>query len=177
MPGTIILSHGLDSSPAAIKVGALAACAEARGWHCTRPDYRADDALGLAATVRPRLARLDAAIAACPAPPVLVGSSMGAFVSALASLARPVAGLFLLATPPLVPGSGLALDLRAGVPAFCIHGWRDAVCPASAMQAFAAARRLPLLLVDDEHRLADSLGVIVAEFESFLERHFRAPAD
>jgi predicted alpha/beta-hydrolase family hydrolase len=62
MRGTILLSHGSDSSPEATKVSALAALAEARGWRTQRPDYRQDDARGHAGSVAPRLARLRAAI-------------------------------------------------------------------------------------------------------------------
>ncbi|UGB37359.1 alpha/beta hydrolase [Frateuria soli] len=169
MRGTILLSHGSDSSPEATKVSALAALAEARGWHTQRPDYRADDARGHAAAVAPRLARLNAAIADCAAPPVLAGSSMGAFVSALASLEHPVAGLFLLATPPAIPGVDTALDVRQDVPALLIHGWRDELCPVDGICEFAARRRLPLLALDDDHRLSGNLPAIERQFALFLD--------
>ncbi|HET8763811.1 MAG TPA: hypothetical protein VFM52_01180, partial [Rhodanobacter sp.] len=89
---------------------------------------------------------------------------------ALAALEIPVAGLFLLATPPAIPGVAQALDVRAGVPAMLVHGWRDEVCPVAPVQAFAAARRLPLLLVDDDHRLGASLDLITAQFVALLGR-------
>lgn len=168
MRGHIILSHGLDSSPDATKISALAARAEAQGWRALRPDFRAHDGNGYANAVAPRVAQLREAIAACDAPPVLVGSSMGAFASALASLEAPVAALFLLATPPLIPGHAQALEVRAGVPATLVHGWRDEVCPVSAVQAFAAQRRLPLLLLDDDHRLLASMDIIAAQFDVLL---------
>src|SRR6185312_11856732 len=79
MRGQIILSHGSDSSPDATKVSALAVQAEALGWRTQRPDYGSDDARGHAGSVAPRVARLRATIEALDAPPVLVGSSMGAF--------------------------------------------------------------------------------------------------
>ncbi|MEI7036310.1 alpha/beta hydrolase [Fulvimonas yonginensis] len=169
MRGTILLSHGADSSPDATKVSALAAVAEARGWRTHRLDYRKDDARGYAGSVAPRLARLRAAIGGCEAPPVLVGSSMGAFVSALASLEHPVAGLFLLAMPGAIPGSDNALDLRRDVPTLLIHGWRDELCPLAAIRAFAGHRRLPLLVLDDDHRLGASLPAIERQFALFLD--------
>jgi predicted alpha/beta-hydrolase family hydrolase len=168
MRGHIILSHGLDSSPDATKISTLAARAEAQGWRTQRPDFRAHDADGYANAVMPRVMQLREAIAACDTPPVLVGSSMGAFASALASLGMPVAALFLLATPPLIPGYAQVLDMREGVPAVLVHGWRDEVCPASAIQAFAAPRRLPMLMVDDDHRLLASMGAITAQFDALL---------
>lgn len=169
MRGHVVLSHGAGTGPQAAKVSALAALAESLGWRTHRPDYRADDALGLAGSVAPRLARLRDTIAALDAPPLLVGSSMGAFVSALASLAVPVAGLLLLATPAAIPGCAQALDLRPGVPAVLVHGWRDDTCPADAVQTFAAARRLPLLMLDDDHRLGASLPAIEAQLRQLLD--------
>ena len=168
MRGQIILSHGSDSGPGATKISALAARAETQGWRTERPDFRADDATGHAGAVTPRVARLRAAIAACDAAPVLVGSSMGAFASALVSLEVPVAALFLLATPPAIPACPRALDLRAGVPTLLIHGWRDELCPVAGVQAFAARRRLPLLLLDDDHRLLASMDTIAAQFDVLL---------
>ena len=169
MRGQIILSHGAGSGPEAIKTSALAARAEARGWRTQRPDFRVHDAGGYATSVAPRVAQLAAAVAACEAPPVLVGSSMGAFASALVSLQAPVAALFLLATPPLIPGIEQKLDVQAGVPVMLVHGWRDEVCPVAPIQEFAAARHLPLLLLDDDHRLGASLDMIAAQFDALLE--------
>lgn len=168
MRGRIILSHGSDSSPDATKVSALAALAESLGWDTQRPDYRHDDARGFAGSVSPRIARLRATIEASPVAPVLVGSSMGAFASGLASLDVPVAGLFLLATPSAIPGYPRAFDARADVPTLLIHGWRDEVCPLAGVHAFAGRRHLPLVVLDDNHRLIDSMDMIAAQFRHFL---------
>jgi predicted alpha/beta-hydrolase family hydrolase len=170
MRGQIILSHGLNADPTATKISALAAQAEAQGWRTQRPDYRDDDARGIVACVPPRIARLRATIEALSTPPLLVGSSMGAFVSGLASLDVPVLGLLLLATPTSIPGYARAFDLRDGVPTVLIHGWRDDVCPPSGVQLFAAQRRLPLLLLDDDHRLGASMDAMSLQFQSLLDR-------
>ena len=170
MRGQIILSHGSDSSPDATKISVLAALAESLGWRTQRPDYSADDARGHTGSVAPRIARLRATIEALDAPPLLVGSSMGAFVAGLVSLNVPVAGLLLLATPSGIPGYARAFDLRRDVPTLLIHGWRDAVCPLAGVQAFAAQRRLPLLVLDDDHRLGASIDVIAAQFRHMLDR-------
>lgn len=95
---------------------------------------------------------------------------MGAFVSGLASLDVPVLGLLLLATPAAIPGYARAFDLRASVPTVLIHGWRDAVCPADAVQAFASYRRLPLLMVDDDHRLMENMAAITVHFQHLLDQ-------
>jgi pimeloyl-ACP methyl ester carboxylesterase len=168
MRGHVILSHGSDSGPDATKVSVLAAFAGSLGWNTHRPDYRDDDVHGYAGSVDPRVARLVAAIDALDAPPVLVGSSMGAFASGLASLQRPVAGLFLLATPSHIPGYRQAFGLAAGVPTLLYHGWRDEVCPPEGVIAFAGRHRLPLAMVDDDHRLGGSVERIVEQFGLFL---------
>jgi pimeloyl-ACP methyl ester carboxylesterase len=170
MPGHVILSHGSDAGPDATKVSMLAKVAESMGWTTERPDYRADDALGHADSVAPRIARLHERITACAVPPVLVGSSMGSFVSGLTSLEQPVAGLFLLATPPLIPGNDLAFDLREDVPTLLIHGWRDEVCPLDEIYEFARRRSLPLLVLDDDHRLGAHVDELSRQFGFFLER-------
>ncbi|MFC4764577.1 alpha/beta hydrolase [Dyella koreensis] len=170
MRGQIILSHGSDSGPDATKVSVLAALAESLGWSTQRPDYRDDDRRGHAGSVAPRIARLRAAMELLEAPPVLVGSSMGAFVSGLASLERPVAGLFLLATPAAIPGFESAFDLRLDVPTVLIHGWRDEVCPLDEMYEFAGRRQLPLLILDDDHRLSANVDTIAQQFRLFLDQ-------
>ena len=170
MRGHVILSHGSDSGPDATKVSALAALAESLGWRTQRPDYRTDDARGHAASVAPRIARLRAIIEALEAPPILAGSSMGAFVSGLVSLDVPVAGLLLLAAPSEIPGCARKFDLRPAVPTLLIHGWRDEVCPQAGVHAFAARRRLPLLMLDDDHRLGASMDAIAAQFRLMLDQ-------
>ncbi|WP_333681636.1 alpha/beta hydrolase [Dyella sp.] len=169
MPGHVILSHGSDTGPDATKVSVLAKVAESLGWTTERPDYRDDDQLGHAESIEPRIARLHQRIAASHTPPVLVGSSMGAFVSGLASLEVPVAGLFLLATPALIPGSDLAFDVRLDVPTLMIHGWHDDVCPLDEIYEFAGRRELPLLVLDDDHRLSAHVDAISRQFGFFLE--------
>ena len=84
-------------------------------------------------------------------------------------LQRPVAGLFLLATPSEIPGYRQAFDLRPGVPALLYHGWQDDICPPEGVLAFAQRKRLPLVVVDDDHRLSASVDHIVGQFRLFLE--------
>lgn len=169
MHGHVILSHGTNSGPEATKVSALARVAEAHGWTTARPDYRADDALGYAAAAPLRVARLTRAMHAAPAQPlVLAGSSMGAFVSGLASLAAPCAALFLMALPIDIPGC-VRFDAARDVHGMLVHGYRDTLCPVEAASAFARERGMPALLVDDDHRLGAHLAVLEREFAAFLD--------
>ncbi len=170
MPGHVILSHGSDSGPGATKVSALARVAEALGWTTERPDYGDCDAQGLAASVTPRIERLRERMRSSVTPPVLAGSSMGAFASGLASLEAPCAGLFLLALPPRIPGCLSTFDMAHDVPCMLVHGFEDEVCPPGAALAFARQRGMPTLMLPDGHRLAGHVDTVQAQFRLFLER-------
>lgn len=169
MPGHVILSHGSNSSPDATKISALAKVTEALGWSTFRPDYRVEDALGYAGAVPPRIERLVAAMREAPRPLVLAGSSMGAFVSGLASLQAPCDGLFLMALPVGMPGGTPSFHAAPGLPGMLVHGWRDELCPVDAAIAFARGYGMPALLVDDDHRLAGHVATLERQFVAFLQ--------
>jgi alpha/beta superfamily hydrolase len=169
LTGHVILSHGSESGPEATKVSALARVAESLGWTTFKPDFREEDKLGYGGCVPPRVARLVEVMRDQPHPLVLAGSSMGAFVSGLASLRAPCDGLFLVALPTMIPECAQPFDMAAGVPAMLIHGYEDTLCPVLAAQAFARTRGMPALLLPDDHRLAMHVPVIEREFRAFLE--------
>lgn len=167
MRGHCILSHGFESGPDATKVTALAEAATRLDWSCERPDYTDLDArrdVGELGDVPARLQRLLelARAAAGRGPLVLAGSSLGAYISGLASLQIPVAGLFLMA-PPIRMRQANPLE-AAFVPTSIIHGWDDELIPAAHVVDWAAPRRARLLLVDDSHRLA---GHVQASGDAF----------
>lgn len=169
MPGHVILSHGSDSGPDATKVSALARIAESLGWTTFRPDYREEDTRGYAGCIAPRLARLTAAMRAAPRPLVLAGSSMGAFVSGLASLRAACDGLFLIALPTAIPDCPEPFSIAADVPAMLVHGYHDELCPVDAAVAFARGCNMPALLLDGDHRLGDHVAMLERQFALFLQ--------
>lgn len=170
-PGHCILSHGFESGPDATKVTALAAVAGRLGWTCERPDYTDLDAIREAGELGDVAARLErllglARAAAGRGPLVLAGSSLGAWISGMASLQVPVAGLFLMAPPIRMQD---AHPLRAApVPTAIVHGWDDELIPAEEVVEWAGVRRDRLLLVDDTHRLSANVEASAAAFESLL---------
>jgi predicted alpha/beta-hydrolase family hydrolase len=170
MPGHVILSHGTDSSPDATKVSALAQVAQSLGWETFRPDYRSDDAAGEADSVSARVTRLTGAMQDAPRPLVLAGSSMGAFVSGLASLRAPCDGLFLMALPLAIPGCPERFDMAGGLSAMLVHGYRDELCPVEGAQTFAREHGMPAVLLDDGHRLADHVAMIEHQFRWLLAK-------
>ena len=171
MKGHCILSHGFESGPDATKVTALAEAADALGWTHERPDYTDLDAerdVSELGNVPARLSRLLglAQDAARRGPLVLAGSSLGAYISGLASLQVPVAGLFLMA-PPIRMGTAHPLD-AAPVPTSIIHGWRDELIPADEVMMWAQGRRDRLLMVDDSHRLTEHVESSKLAFAALL---------
>lgn len=169
--GHCILSHGFESGPDATKVTALAEVAQTLGWSHERPDYTDLDAMRDVSDLGDVMARLDrlhalAAQAAARGPLVLAGSSLGAWISARASLRVPVRGLFLMA-PPVRMGDAPAMD-AADVPLSIVHGWDDELIPAQDVVAWAHPRRARLLLVDDGHRLSDHVQASADAFAALL---------
>jgi alpha/beta superfamily hydrolase len=169
--GHCILSHGFESGPDATKVTALAEVAQRLGWTHERPDYTDLDAMRAVSSVgdvRARLQRLIALAtdAAQRGPMVLAGSSLGAYISAIASLQVPTRGLFLM-VPPTTMGPMPALD-AAPVPTSVVHAWHDELIPAAQVIAWAQARSARLLLVDDGHRLNNHVEVSARAFEELL---------
>ncbi len=171
MKGHAILSHGFESGPDATKVAALADAAQRLGWTHERPDYTDLDAQrehGELGNVPARLQRLQAlaTIAAQRGPLVLAGSSLGAYISGLASLHVPVVALFLMA-PPMRVGQTHPFD-AARVPTSIVHGWHDELIPAGHVIDWACARNARLLLVDDTHRLSAHVAATGDAFAALL---------
>jgi alpha/beta superfamily hydrolase len=171
MKGHCILSHGFESGPDATKVTALAEAAERLGWSHERPDYTDLDAkreMGELGDVAARLERLVglARERATQGPLALAGSSLGAWISGMASLQVPVRGLFLMA-PPIAMNGALPLD-AARVPTSIIHGWHDELIPAAEVVDWARDRDARLLLVDDSHRLSDHVAASAEAFAALL---------
>ena len=157
----LILSHGRESGPNATKITRLDELASARGHHCQRPDY------GTEAGALERIEKLLNLCTTSEANRVLVGSSMGAYISAMASLQVEVAGLFLLAPPIFFRGTEPAMRL-ACAKVTIIHGWNDELIDPSEVIGFARAYGAKLVLVNDDHRLKNSMAAIVHEFALFL---------
>ncbi len=171
--GHCILSHGFESGPDATKVTALAEAAERLGWSTERPDYTDLDArrevsdVGDVPARLQRLLRIAGGAAARGGPVVLAGSSLGAYISAIASLQVPTRALFLM-VPPTRMGPMPALD-AARVPTSVVHAWHDEIIPAADVVEWARARSARLLLLDDSHRLAAHVAATAQAFAELLE--------
>lgn len=166
--GHVIFSHGLDSGPEARKIVALRPVAAKAGWTTEAVDDR-DVNTDPAA----RIDRLVARIEASEAPTVLVGSSMGGFVSVMAAERAPVAGLFLLAPALFLehrhPGAQTRERYAPRTGAIhVVHGWSDDIIPWSHSTRFAEDHNASLRLLDAGHRLESVIPELERDLAAFL---------
>ena len=159
----VCFAHGQESGPWGSKILAMAQTARAAGWDVASLDYQ-----GMADPLA-RAAKLVSHCRSLPAPPLLVGSSMGGFVALAAAAQVPVRGLFLLAPALYLPGYEEHLPAPPDCPTRIVHGWRDDVVPISGSLRWAEPTRAQCLLVDGDHRLTDNIAAIQRELLAFLE--------
>lgn len=164
----VCFAHGKESGPWGTKIRYLSGIAEQRGWTVTSPDYShtQDPEARVAQLLRapPTAERL-----------VLCGSSMGGYVSAMACPALGPQGLFLLAPAVHMPGFDGEPDI-GDAETVVIHGWRDTIVPPDSAIRFAREHRARLHMLDDAHRLVDSLEFAGATFADLLDRMDLTPS-
>ena len=155
----LVFLHGLESGPHGSKFHLL----QSLGLG----EVLAPDCHGVQDVAR-RLAMIEAALGDTPQL-LLVGSSFGGLMALVFAAAHPqqIAGLVLCAPavhrPELVdlPGSPGGGELPA-VPVRVRHGSQDTVVPLAPVRAFCQAQGLPLQVIDDGHRLAESHAELAA---------------
>ena len=162
---TVCFSHGKESGPWGTKIKALARVAERAGWQVESLDYQGMD------DPHQRVVKLEAWCEFQVDPYVLVGSSMGGHVAAAAanSTGKNTLGLFLMAPAFYMTGFEQFTPKQPRCPVTIVHGWRDDVVPWRNSACFAEPSSFRLLLLDDDHRLIDSLPAVCGEFRLFLD--------
>lgn len=158
----VCFAHGKESGPWGTKITHLAETAKRRGCEVLSPDYshthdphaRVAQLLELA----PRARTL-----------VLVGSSMGGYVSAMACAALKPRALLLMAPALYFPGFD---EEPAGIPGLCsvVHGWGDDIVPVDRAIRFSRTHKAALHLLDSGHTLNDQLPALELLFDDLLRR-------
>lgn len=160
----IVMSHGKESGPAGTKLQALARVAEKMKATALTVDYRGIDDPD--ERVKHLLAR--------PLPPhdilILAGSSMGGYVSLVASEQLKPQGLFLMAPALGKAGYQVENPVPHAAHLSIVQGWGDTVTLPQQAIEFAQNHGAELLMVDDEHRLSESVPAIQAQFERLVRR-------
>jgi pimeloyl-ACP methyl ester carboxylesterase len=157
----VVFSHGKESGPWGSKISAMAAMARGLGRAVESVDYQGMD------DPRARVEKL-VALASSLAPPVLVGSSLGGYVSAAAQPRVNACGLFLLAPAFYMPGLEAYTPQTVTCPVAIVHGWHDEIVPVANSIRWAREHRASLHVLDSDHRLQDQIDAIVQLLRDFL---------
>ena len=160
--GTVVFSHGKESGPWGSKITAMAAAVHDLKIEVESVDYRG---IGDPAA---RVAKLLDTAARLERPPVLVGSSMGGYVSAAAAAQSHARGLFLLAPAFYMPGVEAYTPQEVSCPTVIVHGWRDDIVPVDCSIRWAREHRAELHILESGHRLEDKIEEICRLLRSFL---------
>ncbi len=165
----VVFSHGKESGPWGSKIQALAAIAKACGCSVDSVDYQG--------VMDPdeRVLLLQGYLAKEKDSFVLVGSSMGGYVSLVAAMEYPARALFLLAPALYIPGYRHQ-TYQTSCPVEIVHGWSDDIIPVANSIAFAKASRSSAHLIRGDHRLNSSLDEVKRLFQSFLHETLSAEA-
>ena len=124
----VVFSHGKESGPMGSKIQRLMEEANRFGLKTISVDYRN------CATASERVALLNDTLKQLDAPPqqvVLVGSSMGGYVSTVVANNLPVAGLFLMAPALWMPAEEYTIQSYQPLTSKVeiTHGFNDDVVP------------------------------------------------
>jgi alpha/beta superfamily hydrolase len=158
----VCFAHGKESGPWGTKITRLAEVARARKFDVLSPDYSRthdpQERVAMLLELAPRAEKL-----------VLVGSSMGGYVSAMACAALKPCALFLMAPALYFPGwDEEPQDCPRDT--VVVHGWHDDIVPVDRSLRFARPRAAALHVLDSGHTLNDRLDALVVLFQGLLER-------
>lgn len=159
----VYFAHGKESGPWGSKIMALASLAKKKGYEVISPDY---------SDLTDPDQRVKRLIDLCKpgTADVLVGSSMGGYVSAVASSFIYPKAMFLMAPAFFIPGY-INQDPAPGSRITVIaHGWNDDIVPVNSSIQYARSYRAQLHLLNSDHRLNDQINMICLLFGDMLER-------
>src|SRR5690554_1089011 len=157
----VYFSHGKESGPWGRKFTRLACVAKEHGFSVDSIDYTD--------TLDPdfRVERLVELLKRAGDDFVLLGSSMGGYVSLVASEKVNAKGVFLLA-PALFMLGYKSQNYTNKNNVEIVHGWSDDVIPPENSIKFAQQHDCSLHLISGDHRLNSSLTEVEASFAQFL---------
>jgi len=167
---SVVFSHGKESGPQGRKITAMAQVARGLDFAVESVDYRGMD--DPAARVHKLIQTLSSlGLSGSKASLILVGSSMGGYVSAAAAgKVRPRA-LFLLAPAFYMPGFEEYTPQDVPAPTTIVHGWHDDIVPVENSVRWAREHRATLHVLDSNHRLEDQIDAICVLLREFLRIH------
>lgn len=160
----LCISHGKESGPWSSKIKRLAAIAKKYGCDVDSIDYTDTTDPDL------RAKRLVKILKQEDDDFILVGSSMGGYVSLVVSEFVDAQALFLLAPALYMPGYKKQEYYLNQQNLEIVHGWSDVVIPPEHSIKFAKAANCSLHLIDGDHKLDTSIESVASIFEQFLRK-------
>lgn len=159
MTKLVVYNHGKDSAPWGEKTLGFAEVANRYGYSFESPDYRQQ--------LDPDK-RVEQLLAMDLSAYILIGSSMGAYVSTVASASLKPKGLFLLAPAFYLPGYRQTEFKPTAEIIKVFHGWQDDIVPPENAWKFCQKYRVCLNVYDTDHRMLSVLPQLIDEFGRFL---------
>jgi alpha/beta superfamily hydrolase len=158
----VYFSHGKESGPWGSKIKRLSAIAKEQGYTVTSIDYSniIDPDLRVKHLVNVLENENDSFL--------LVGSSMGGYVSLVASEKVNAKGIFLLAPALYMQGYKRQIYNTDNQNTEIVHGWSDDIIPPEHSVRFAKEANCSLHLIDGDHRLNSSIETVEKIFRQFL---------
>lgn len=155
--------HGKESGPWGSKIQYLAQRVKTMDFDVDSLDY--------SGTFDPQ-ERVEILEQSCKIRPAtyLVGSSMGGWVALTAGTKIPVNGVFLLAPAVYMEDYPPIPEQLDGSKMEIVHGWHDSLIPYQNAIRLANEVQCTLHLINDEHRLTNSLELLGDFLTSFLKR-------
>lgn len=167
MSRVVIFSHGKGGDPYGDQLVKLMEVARAYGYEAVSVDYRD------CATAGDRVERLRGILAGRDTREmVLVGQSMGGYVSAVVANEVPVKGMFLLSPAVYKPAPWYTVTTFAPRTerVAIVHGREDDVVPCANSKRYVEETGVgELYVVEDDHHLSHSDGYLVDRLALFLE--------
>lgn len=161
---TVIFSHGLEGTPYGAKARLLADISTAQGFKFIAKDYGQDT------SVEKRSKMLAEIVSDIDGDIILAGSSMGGYMAAAEANETKLRGLYLLA-PALYMYNYPIQDFSPKTKVITVrHGWRDTIVPISNTYKFAEANKAEMEIVDDNHRMSDTIEGLAVSYTRFLTR-------
>ncbi len=150
----VVFSHGKETGPNGRKITQLREIAEQAGAQTISVDYtktmQPEDRVQILLTTElPAYDHL-----------ILVGSSMGGYVSTRASEQLKPDGLVLMAPAFGMVDYPVPYPIPSTSNVAVVHGWQDEVIPVGNVIAWAKQHQLRLQLVNDDHSLHQEVATV-----------------
>ena len=160
---TVIYSHGKEGSPFGTKSKVLKSSTIQRGQAFKSIDYSD------CKSVEERIEKLKFSINNTKGSIILVGSSMGGYVSTVVANEIEIDGLFLIA--PALYIRSYAIQEYAPLAKYITvrHGWNDEIIPIENSMRFSKKNKAKLEILEDNHRMSNTIVDLKNSFTSFLK--------